>query len=171
MELLDTTLHMAVVFVDRFLSLQRITPSSLQLLGITCILIAAKYYERFPPQVSPDWIDNDIFCSSVKRSLALKQGMVCSVNVGYLTGQILHCVSLFFLQGVWLSLPDWQHLQSGTGVYYGEDSAEEIWIWPQYYWPSVNYGTLLTDCRSRQNGKHMQFTFIFKILIPFFSHE
>lgn len=52
LELLDTTLHMAVVFVDRFLSLQRITPSSLQLLGITCILIAAKYYERFPPQVS-----------------------------------------------------------------------------------------------------------------------
>lgn len=52
LELLDTTLHMAVVFVDRFLSLQRITPSSLQLLGITCILIAAKYYERFPPQVT-----------------------------------------------------------------------------------------------------------------------
>lgn len=98
--------------------------------------------------------------------------MVCSVNVGYLTGRILHCVLFFFFynfaSGVWLSLPDWQHLQSWTGVYYGEDSAEEIWIWPQYYWPSVNYGTLLTDCRSRQNGKHMQFTFIFKILILFF---
>lgn len=82
--------------MDRFLSLQRITPSSLQLLGITCILIAAKYYERFPPQVSPDWIDNDIFCSSVNRTLALKQGMVCFVNVGYLTGRILHCVFFFF---------------------------------------------------------------------------
>ncbi|XP_078341323.1 G2/mitotic-specific cyclin-B-like [Crassostrea virginica] len=52
LELLDTTLHMAVMFVDRFLSIQQITASSLQLLGITCILIAAKYYERFPPQVA-----------------------------------------------------------------------------------------------------------------------
>lgn len=76
--------------------------------------------------------------------------------------------NLLFASGVWLSLPDWQHLQGGTGVYYGEDSAEEIWIWPQYYWPSVNYGTFLTDCSSRQNGKHMLLTFIFKILILFF---
>ncbi|XP_062612384.1 G2/mitotic-specific cyclin-B2-like, partial [Saccostrea cucullata] len=52
LELLDTTLHLSVVLVDRFLSIQKVTPSSLQLLGITCILIAAKYYERFPPQVS-----------------------------------------------------------------------------------------------------------------------
>ncbi|XP_048742703.2 G2/mitotic-specific cyclin-B [Ostrea edulis] len=52
LELLDTTLHMAVAFVDRILSNQKVTANSLQLLGITCILIAAKYYERFPPQVS-----------------------------------------------------------------------------------------------------------------------
>ncbi|KAK3092423.1 hypothetical protein FSP39_002660 [Pinctada imbricata] len=45
------TLHMAVALVDRFMTLQVISLDALQLVGITCILIAAKFHERFPPEI------------------------------------------------------------------------------------------------------------------------
>ncbi|PNW85728.1 hypothetical protein CHLRE_03g207900v5 [Chlamydomonas reinhardtii] len=46
------TLYYAVNFLDRVLTLQRVSRSQLQLVGITCMWIAAKYEEIYPPNVS-----------------------------------------------------------------------------------------------------------------------
>jgi hypothetical protein len=45
----DETLFLSVQYVDRFLSTVNVTRSKLQLLGTTCIYIAAKYEEMYPP--------------------------------------------------------------------------------------------------------------------------
>eukprot|EP00105_Crassostrea_gigas_P039184 XP_019923332.1 PREDICTED: G2/mitotic-specific cyclin-B isoform X2 [Crassostrea gigas] len=50
-ELSQQTLHLTVELVDRFLTYQRIPLNTFQLVGITCLLIAAKYHERFAPEV------------------------------------------------------------------------------------------------------------------------
>ncbi|CAJ1973438.1 unnamed protein product [Sphenostylis stenocarpa] len=50
------TLHLSVSYIDRFLSVNRVSKSRLQLLGISSMLIAAKYEEVEPPRV-------DAFCN------------------------------------------------------------------------------------------------------------
>lgn len=45
------TLFLAVNYIDRFLSVHKVTRSQLQLVGVTCIWIAAKYEEIYPPNV------------------------------------------------------------------------------------------------------------------------
>lgn len=47
----DTTLYLALSILDRFLLLEKITPSQLPLLGLVAILIAAKYEEIYPPHL------------------------------------------------------------------------------------------------------------------------
>ncbi|KAK6946029.1 Cyclin, C-terminal domain, partial [Dillenia turbinata] len=46
------TLYLAVSYVDRFLSSHAISRASLQLLGVSCMLIAAKYEETSKPHVT-----------------------------------------------------------------------------------------------------------------------
>ncbi|XP_027902158.1 putative cyclin-A3-1 isoform X2 [Vigna unguiculata] len=55
-KLLPDTLHLSVSYIDRFLSINPVTKSKLQLLGVSSMLIASKYEEMDPPCV------ND-FCS------------------------------------------------------------------------------------------------------------
>ena len=50
-ELSQHSLHLCVALIDRFLCLQEIELKILQLVGITSMLVAAKYHERFPPEV------------------------------------------------------------------------------------------------------------------------
>jgi cyclin-A len=45
------TLYLAIAHMDRFLSLRRIEKDELQLLGVTCLLIASKYEEINPPAI------------------------------------------------------------------------------------------------------------------------
>ena len=45
------TLFLAVDIVDRYLSVARTTRSTLQLVGVTAILLAAKYEEIWPPEI------------------------------------------------------------------------------------------------------------------------
>jgi len=47
--LTDETLHLAVHYLDSFLSKLPVKRSKLQLVGIVCMFIAAKYEERAPP--------------------------------------------------------------------------------------------------------------------------
>ncbi|XP_058783135.1 G2/mitotic-specific cyclin C13-1-like [Vicia villosa] len=47
-KLLPETLHLAVSYIDRFLSIQSLNKSKLQLLGISAMLIASKYEEVNP---------------------------------------------------------------------------------------------------------------------------
>ena len=52
LDLLQETLHLCVAMVDLFIVRKKVSLVKLQLLGITCILIASKYEERFSPSVS-----------------------------------------------------------------------------------------------------------------------
>jgi len=45
----DETLFLSVQYIDRFLSTVNVTRAKLQLLGTTCMYVAAKYEEMYPP--------------------------------------------------------------------------------------------------------------------------
>jgi cyclin A len=45
----DETLFLCIQYVDRFLSTVNVTRSKLQLLGTTCMYVASKYEEMYPP--------------------------------------------------------------------------------------------------------------------------
>ncbi|ESO87303.1 hypothetical protein LOTGIDRAFT_183730, partial [Lottia gigantea] len=49
--LTSESLHLCVFMIDRFLTLKLLHLNKLQLLGITCLLIASKVIERFPPEI------------------------------------------------------------------------------------------------------------------------
>lgn len=46
------TLYLAVNYIDRFLSFMSVVRAKLQLVGATAILLAAKFEEIYPPEVS-----------------------------------------------------------------------------------------------------------------------
>jgi len=48
----DQTIHLAINYLDRFLSQAEVERGQLQLLGSTCLFIASKYQEIYPP--TPD---------------------------------------------------------------------------------------------------------------------
>eukprot|EP00245_Coleochaete_scutata_P015595 TRINITY_DN702_c0_g1_i1.p1 TRINITY_DN702_c0_g1~~TRINITY_DN702_c0_g1_i1.p1 ORF type:complete len:298 (-),score=51.27 TRINITY_DN702_c0_g1_i1:993-1886(-) len=50
-KLVPDTLYLTVSYIDRFLTTTVVTRSRLQLLGVSCMLIAAKYEEIYAPQV------------------------------------------------------------------------------------------------------------------------
>lgn len=51
-KLVPDTLYLTVAYIDRFLSSYTVTRQRLQLLGVSCMLIAAKYEEICSPQVN-----------------------------------------------------------------------------------------------------------------------
>ena len=51
---------MAVALIDNFLELQWLPLARLQLLGITALLVASKFEERFAPHVSFRQIDGAV---------------------------------------------------------------------------------------------------------------
>ncbi|XP_052211978.1 G2/mitotic-specific cyclin-B2-like [Dreissena polymorpha] len=51
-ELSQYTLHLCANLIDKFLAHTKIQLNVLQLLGITCLLLAAKFHERFPPEIT-----------------------------------------------------------------------------------------------------------------------
>ena len=48
----NRTLHLAVAYIDRFLSIMSVQRSKLQLVGTTSLFIAAKFEEIYPPDAS-----------------------------------------------------------------------------------------------------------------------
>jgi cyclin B len=48
----DETLYICVNLLDRYLSQTLVQRSKLQLVGITCLMIAAKYEEIYPPIIT-----------------------------------------------------------------------------------------------------------------------
>jgi cyclin-A len=62
-KLATETLYLSVGYVDRFLSCRRIEREELQLLGVTCLLIASKYEEINPPLIERFAYVTDNACS------------------------------------------------------------------------------------------------------------
>lgn len=51
-KLLPQTLYLTVSYIDRFLSSMRVVRGKLQLVGTACMLLASKFEEIYPPEVS-----------------------------------------------------------------------------------------------------------------------
>lgn len=62
-KLATETLYLAVCYMDRFLSRRTILRDEFQLLGVTCLMIAAKYEEINPPQIERFAYVTDNACS------------------------------------------------------------------------------------------------------------
>ena len=50
---MSDTLFLGVSCIDRFLSVQNVPRSQLQLVGVTCMFLASKYEEIYAPTVGP----------------------------------------------------------------------------------------------------------------------
>lgn len=71
------TLHLAVNYIDRFLSYMAVQRSKLQLVGAACMFIAAKYEEIYPPDVSEFvYITDDTY---TKRQVLRMEHLVLKV--------------------------------------------------------------------------------------------
>jgi len=71
------TVYLAVSYTDRFLSSMSVVRSKLQLVGIVCLLIAAKYEEIYPPGVGEfAFITND---SYTKKQVLRMEHLVLKV--------------------------------------------------------------------------------------------
>jgi len=63
-KLKEQTLYLTVNYIDRFLSFMSVQRSKLQLVGASCMLVAAKFEEIYPPEVKEFvYITDDTFTS------------------------------------------------------------------------------------------------------------
>mmetsp|Transcript_42834 Transcript_42834/g.128583 ORF Transcript_42834/g.128583 Transcript_42834/m.128583 type:complete len:352 (-) Transcript_42834:465-1520(-) len=60
------TLYQAVNYIDRFLSIEVVKRSQLQLVGVTCMWIASKYEEIYPPNVADFCYITDNTCTKMQ---------------------------------------------------------------------------------------------------------
>ena len=75
----DETLFLCVQYIDRFLSTVNVTRSKLQLLGTTCMYIASKYEEMYPPALEEfSFITDNTY--ETKHILRMEQ-IVMKVNL------------------------------------------------------------------------------------------
>ncbi|KAM8973094.1 G2/mitotic-specific cyclin-B2 isoform 2-T2 [Pelodytes ibericus] len=68
-QLLQETLYMGIALMDRFLQVQPVSRSKLQLVGVTSLLLAAKYEEMYSPEVA-DFVyitDNAYSASQIRE--------------------------------------------------------------------------------------------------------
>jgi len=50
-KLVPDTLYLAIALIDKYLELKVVTRQNLQLVGVTCFLLASKYEEIYPPEI------------------------------------------------------------------------------------------------------------------------
>ena len=50
-KLVPDTLFLTIALIDKYLELKPVTRQNLQLVGVACFLIAAKYEEIYPPEI------------------------------------------------------------------------------------------------------------------------
>ena len=72
--LVPDTLYLSVAYIDRYLSRTLVRRSRLQLVGVTCMLIAAKYEEIYPPEVRE-------FCYITDNTYTAPQVLECERRV------------------------------------------------------------------------------------------
>ncbi|KAB5541274.1 hypothetical protein DKX38_014248 [Salix brachista] len=87
--LVSDTLYLTVSYIDRFLSSQALSRNNLQLLGVSCMLIASKYEEISPPNVESFCHITDNSCTKdqvldmekqVLKSLNYEMGAPTTIN-------------------------------------------------------------------------------------------
>mmetsp|Transcript_38275 Transcript_38275/g.50440 ORF Transcript_38275/g.50440 Transcript_38275/m.50440 type:complete len:403 (+) Transcript_38275:329-1537(+) len=50
-KLVPDTLYLTIALIDKYLELRQVTRQNLQLVGVTCFLLASKYEEIYPPEI------------------------------------------------------------------------------------------------------------------------
>lgn len=71
-KLLPQTLYLTVNYIDRFLSMMSVLRGKLQLVGTACMLLASKFEEIYPPEVSEFvYITDDTYTAKQVRILFL----------------------------------------------------------------------------------------------------
>ena len=72
-KLSDETLFLAIAYVDRYLSTTPIERQTFQLLGTSCLFIAAKYEEIYPPDVNEFvYVTDDSYSKSQVLQMEMK---------------------------------------------------------------------------------------------------
>jgi len=81
--LLQETLYLTVAIIDRFLQIQTVARSKLQLVGVTAMLIASKYEEMYAPEIA-DFVyitDNAYTKADIRRTECIILGAL-DFNLG-----------------------------------------------------------------------------------------
>ncbi|KAF3788310.1 putative cyclin-A3-1 [Nymphaea thermarum] len=123
--LLPDTLHLTIAYLDRFLSSNALYRQKLQLLGVSCMLIASKHEEICPPHVEDfSYITSNTYSKQESPNLVLEYlcnflAEVCLIEYGclqFLPSQI--AASIVFVARFTLcprTHPWSKHLQNQTG--------------------------------------------------------
>lgn len=78
-KLLPETLFLTVNLIDRYLSLERVSKEKLQLVGVTCMLIASKYEEIYAPIVN-DFVYITDNAYSKPEILSMERKIIATLN-------------------------------------------------------------------------------------------
>lgn len=94
-KLVSETLFLAVNYIDRFLSCEVAPRRKLQLVGITCMLIAAKYEEIYAPQIED-------FCYITDNTYSREEviAMEQQVSNGILYGTQLYLLNVLCIKAL-----------------------------------------------------------------------
>lgn len=113
-----TTLFLAVNYMDRYLGCVCVSKRKLQLLGITCLLIAAKYEETIPPGLE-DYVyitDNTYNKEEVRRM---------EVNVLNVLGFTLTAVTVPDFLGIYKHVAQAEHKVAFLAEYFCELTLQD----------------------------------------------
>lgn len=117
-KLQDETLFLCVQYVDRFLSTVDVTRSKLQLLGTTCMYIASKYEEMYPPGLDEfSFITDNTY--EIKHILRMEQIVMKMLNFS-LSGP----TSFTFLQSYLVNLKN---------IYRDDDNYKSLTMLSNYF--------------------------------------
>jgi len=88
-KLIPETMQLTVNVLDRYLSIERIAKSKLQLVGIVAMLIASKYEEMWPPEVRDFmWVADNAY--SRAEIISMEQKMLRVLDYSFGTPLPLH---------------------------------------------------------------------------------
>ncbi|KAE8617606.1 hypothetical protein XENTR_v10009136 [Xenopus tropicalis] len=82
-QLLQETLYMGIAIMDRFLQVQPVSRSKLQLVGVTSLLVASKYEEMYTPEVADFvYITDNAYTASQIREMEMIILRVLNFDLG-----------------------------------------------------------------------------------------
>lgn len=92
----NQTLHLAVAYIDKFLSVMSVQRGKLQLVGTACLLIASKFEEIFPPDVSDFiYVTDDTY--SDRQLLKMEQLILNTLNYNVSKPTALDFLEIFLV--------------------------------------------------------------------------
>jgi len=82
-QLLQETLYLTIALLDRFLQVNQVPRAKLQLAGVTAMLIASKYEEMYPPEVTDfEYITDKAFTTSQILAMEILMLKTLDFNLG-----------------------------------------------------------------------------------------